>query len=121
MVIEPQFGEANIFKDGVAVVYDENKSGLLDKSGKIVWVDATIVEAAGSYISDFFCSVTPFSEGFALIYKDSKYGYIDTTGEVVIKPQFYYASPFEDGLAPVDIDGKIAYINKTGKIVWKEK
>ena len=118
-VIEPQFDEAEDFKEGLAVVKVpvkvddkvESKFGFIDKTGKMV-------------IEPRFSEARSFSEGLAVVTINSmdKDGYIDKTGKVVIAPQFDVAHPFSDGLAKILVHGekfidKAGFIDKSGKIV----
>jgi len=93
------------FSDGLAWVSKGDKSGFIDKTGKVV-------------IQIIYDGVKDFSEGLAAVSKNYKWGYIDKTGKVVVPLEYDYgASPFREGLARVSKDGKYGYIDKTGKVV----
>lgn len=88
---------------------EDNKSGFVDKTGKIV-------------ITPQFLFAARFKEGLCSIQqvvndKDTLFGFIDKKGKIVINPQFEWAGSFADSLAMIRIDEKYGYINKKGKIV----
>lgn len=144
MVINPQFEEAYVFSDGLALVCnEEGKYGFIDKKGKFVmnceFVSATGFSEGLAFVvregetptcittsgkEKFKCSndvdrVSSFKDGLACFENtDGKYGYMNTKGEVVINPQFNQAYDFSEGMATVsNSDGKYGYINKKGEIV----
>ncbi|MCL2815240.1 MAG: WG repeat-containing protein [Oscillospiraceae bacterium] len=133
------------FSEGLAIVWQNNKSGFIDKTGKLVVpcvydkAESFIggiarVEIGGkcNYIGESgkflitveYDEVGDFSDGMAWIRKGEKYGYIDKTGELVI-PMIYdfynnewmNVCDFAEGLAAVSIEGKCGFIDKTGELV----
>ncbi len=147
VVIEPQYGNASSFREGLAVVDTEiGKSFVIDKSGKIVISNYGVTlqgfseglipffqldDKSGESLHGFldkngvvvikprFQDAENFSEGLAVVEFRGKYGFIDLSGNFVIKPQFDSAGSFYYGLAGVWIDGKLGYIDKTGNYIWK--
>ena len=143
MVINPQFYEAYIFSDGLALVKDkEGKYGYIDKKGKMVinneFKGATGFSEGLAFVvregevpvcintsgkEMFRCEgnvdcVFSFSEGLALFSnKEEKVGYMNRKGEFVINPQFKKASKFHEGLAAVYNGDKWGFVNKKGEIV----
>lgn len=128
LVIEPQFEDAQDFREGLAPVKvhsdettwcprDESGSrkgftmkwGFIDKSGKLV-------------ITPQYESVSPFSEGLAAITMCDESFYIDKSGRKIVLGNFRYASSFVGGVARVDMATKSGwswgYIDKTGKMIW---
>lgn len=117
VVIEPLFGYAKNFSEGLAVVTLNHKWGFIDKSGNIV-------------ISPQYVYADDFSEGLAPVCindpsgngQQRLCGYIDKSGKMVIPMQFRVAYKFHDGLALVavgDINNRQwGYIDQTGKYVW---
>jgi hypothetical protein len=116
-VIQPQFGYATEFSNGVAMVqYGYGRAALIDKTGRVQRRLAEYNQAG------------PVSEGRIAVYQGellddaSSWGYIDASGTRVIPPQFHFAWEFEGGLARVEEkNGKLAYIDLLGNYVWQEK
>lgn len=98
LVVEPKFGWAFDFSEGLAAVLDGDwnagKFGYIDTTGRFV-------------IEPQFGEARQFHDGLAAVRvgarKRDKWGYIDTTGRFVIKPRFADAGDFSDRLAPVAI------------------
>ncbi len=86
------------------------KSGFIDKTGKIV-------------IEPAFDLVSEFSEGLCGVMvvddmENERWGFIDKTGKVVVKPFYsFIRDGFKEGLAPVKFNGRWGVIIKTGKLV----
>lgn len=73
IVIQPQFGEAGDFYEGLAKVNKNMKWGFIDKTGKIV-------------IPLKYYAVDNFSEGLAAVCNEKwQWGFIDKTGKLVWK------------------------------------
>ena len=137
-VLEPRFGSASFFSEGVAWVKMGSKYGFIDHSGK--WIAEPVFESVAFISEGFVCIkmagkwgyidragkwlVEPrfdtcgsFTEGLAFAGGGSKFGYIDTSGKWAIEPRFEGVSSFSEGLASVMLNGKYGYINRSGKIV----
>jgi hypothetical protein len=112
--IQPQFGEAGTFSEGLAAVsvMDDGvqKWGYIDTSGTIV-------------VQPQFGYAEGFSEGMAAVGEvdhggnPESCGYIDTYGALVIPMQYDGAGPFHDGLGLVYNDQRQFFIDKTGAAV----
>ncbi|MBP1673035.1 MAG: hypothetical protein H6Q25_850 [Bacteroidetes bacterium] len=141
-VINPQFKDADFFRDGLAkVTGPDGKVGFIDEKGKYKiatqYKDATpfsdglafvvndggyptCIDKSGKTIFTLKQAkhVTSFKEDLAIfVTKDMKFGYVDKTGKVIINAQFDQASYFCEGLAAVKIKDKCGFIDKKGKIV----
>ncbi len=115
IVIEPRWGGANNFSEGLAVVatYEGGyKQGYIDTTGKVL-------------VEPQFAMAREFSEGLAAVgfgefglhnSGEHKTGFIDKTGKIVIEPKYRDARSFSEGLAVVSENGKYGYIDKTGKL-----
>lgn len=149
-IINPQYGKAYVFSDGLARVKDfsNDNYGFIDKEGN------TIIEPKFLSASDFVNGVSVvsvedskvfiinkkgeniatldsvsisygFSEKLAAVkIKNSKWGYVNTSGELVVKPKYLEAGSFKEGLSKVRIDSSellYAFINKKGKIIIQPK
>ncbi|MBS1573149.1 MAG: WG repeat-containing protein [Bacteroidetes bacterium] len=124
-VINPQFTIAQLFKEDLAIVANEDSLlGYIDKKGNYVIKPSfiyatnfndglafttrsnghiTCIDKKGKVkftLTDVE-SASEFSENFAVVSVAGKYGYIDNTGKYIIKPQFDYAANFNEGLAKV--------------------
>jgi hypothetical protein len=144
--IEPRFGDADSFSEGLARVcvgrcagnaipVEESERplwGYVDKSGRVV-------------IAARYCAAGNFSEGLAAVKVGKKSGFIDTSGALVIRPRYEWAMSFKGGLALVAVGetkyywpykgitvlgiglkGRHGYIDRTGefvsrKMTWKGK
>jgi hypothetical protein len=104
IVIAPQFEQADVFSDGLAIIRIGGRDGYVGTDGRIV-------------IPVQFARATRFSEGLAAVAHDRAYGYIDRTGATVLAYQFDAAYPFHDGLARVRVDGNDGFIDRTGRFV----
>ena len=89
VVIEPQFGQAHSFSEGLAVV---RTGGLI--SGKWGYLNA----AGEVVIEPQLDMAHSFSEGLATVRigdgTNRKWGYLNAAGEIVIEPQFDSAGRF---------------------------
>jgi hypothetical protein len=131
VVINPQFNDACVFRNGLALVLtssQEPKYGFVDKDGKIIinpiYKDATVfsddlawvVQSKGAPVSinkkgeiistqSNAYSVKIYSEGLAAFCvkekDDYKWGFVDKTGKVVINPQFAMVNNFSGGRCAV--------------------
>lgn len=143
IVINPQFADATVFRDGVALVSnsgDHPKWGYIDENGKYLinptYKDATIFSEGLAWVVAENSApkainlkgeikitlldalkVRAFKEGLAAFsVADSggeKWGYVNTDGTIKINPQFFLASDFSDGKAGVK--------NKEGKCGFIDK
>ena len=102
-IIEPQFGFADKFSEGLAAVKVAKKWGYIRPDG--TWA-----------IKPQFDDVNAFSQGLASVKVDGKYGYIRPDGTWAIEPQFDYANDFSEGLAVVEVDEKYGFIRPDGTL-----
>lgn len=115
-----------MFNDGLAVVKENGKYGVIDKNGDIV------VPLLSRYISPYNEGMAPSSEESIISTKlnsqndlyilrsksNSKIGFVDKSGELVISMQYDYVCNFSEGLAAVGKkDGKFGYIDTKGNTV----
>lgn len=141
-VINPQFGWAEEFHEGLSCVHigalglPDGKHGYINHDGEFIiqpqfhrgesfseglasveigdkW--GYIDKTGQTTIPIQFDKAYPFSEGLARIQIDKKWGFIDKTGRIIINPTFDYAHDFHEGLAYVEIGEKSGYINKSGQ------
>jgi hypothetical protein len=84
---EPQVFE---FREGVAVVSDGEKCGVIDTSGRWVFVER-------------YDHIDSFNDGISIVHKDSAVGFLRRDGNWLIRPQFQSARPFSEGMAAVSL------------------
>lgn len=143
IVINPQFAEANLFKDGMALIKTSGKEsqyGYIDTKGTYIinpqYLYATDFEDGialtvktneypkginpkGEVVFEIknAQSVKNFSEGLAAYSIESvegvKWGFIDNKGTTIITPQFFDVGKYSDG--------KCAVCNKDGKWGYIDK
>jgi len=103
------FVEKNEFRDGLAMVRDDDQFGYIDETGSAV-IDFKYKEAR------------PFSERLAAVKISDKWGFINSDETVKISPQFISAGDFGNGLAPVRKSSNLfGYVDNTGKVVISEQ
>jgi len=118
--IQPQFGTANEFSEGLALVSYSKFTTVMEYDRKMRF---GYIDAGGSFvIKPQFGFGGQFSEGLAAVQVDGKWGYIDRTGAFVVEPQFINAWKFIDGRATVELGDLNQFcINKDGKRVVSDK
>ncbi len=109
VIVEPQFDSAKAFSEGMSLIGIGDKSGYINRSGKIV------IELRSDWMP------RDFSEGLAVVSVDEEYIFIDKQGEVAFPERFAYADGFSEGLAFVKVDGKRGYIDRTGQMIIKPR
>jgi hypothetical protein len=95
--------EVGDFAGGYARIYDGERWGYIDGTGKIV-------------INPQFDRAGDFRNARAPVRIGDKWGYIDALGKYRINPQFNDAWAFSEGLARVDVDGRIGFVDINGKM-----
>ncbi len=98
------YGHISGFSEGVAIVEDCGKYGIIDGKGE--WV-----------VRPTFDEARNFSEGLARVKLGGKLGYIDGKGSWIVRPTFEEAWHFYGGLAAVKLDGKWGFIDRKGEWV----
>lgn len=145
IVINPQFGEADLFRDGLALVRSggsDPKYGFIDEDGKYaimaIYVEATsfsdglawvvaddaspsAIDKTGKTILNLEQAqrVKIFTDGLAgfMDKTERKWGFINKKGEVVIHPQYSDVRHFAEGKCAVRNDkGKWGYIDTEGTL-----
>ena len=113
IAIEPQFGAALAFSNGLAPAMDlkNGKWGYIDKSAKFV-------------IPAKFDIAYPFAEGMGVVRLAGNYGAVDRSGNITVPTSFAGMSQFTDGAAAALINqavggGMVAtalgFVDKEGK------
>lgn len=104
-IIEPQFGMAGHFSEGLAPVRINDLWGVIDENANFV-------------VEPQYEMIYEFSEGLAAFRIDGKYGFIDTVGRRTIDARFDdYGWHFDQGQACVGIDCLYGILDRLGKFV----
>ena len=108
-IIQPKYGFARPFSEGLAIVKLNGKQFFIDKNGNKVLEPECDNCISGKYFSDGLIKIT-------INHKD---GYMNKSGEIVIKPKYQFAQEFSEELARVssysDFDNSVYIIDKEGK------
>jgi hypothetical protein len=129
IAIEPRFGTAGDFSEGLAPV-TMTKDGLYAITRELVgqWNPDPdfpeppprwgFIDKKGEVAIPFlYEKAGHFSEGLAPVMMNGRWGYIDHQGRMVIGAGFQYAQEFKNGIAEVVIGDKIVYLDKQGRIL----
>jgi hypothetical protein len=141
VIVEGIYVAAKPFRNGVAIVCkEENKCGLIDKTGKEVvpfkyhtinafsegLADVRLsetgkfgyIDVTGKMVTDFkYDFAGDITEGMGLVEVNKKFGYIDRSGKEVIPMKFTGGRFFHEGLAVVEAEGKKGFIDKSGTLM----
>ena len=101
-----KYDSAGSFKDGLAVVYLEDRGcGFINNVGEEV-------------ISPKFEQAGNFSEGLAIVQVKGSWGFIDKIGGLVIKPKYDWCCGFSEGVAVVMKSNEVLLIDGTGQTIF---
>lgn len=146
IIINPQFANATIFRNGLALVQtsgDKPLWGYINEEGKFAiiakYLSATVFNEEMAWVVSENTApscidtkgevkftltnaeeVKNFSGGLAGFKEvnDEKWGFIDKEGKIKINAQFSDIGSFVNGLCPVSNNfGKWGYINQEGKLI----
>ena len=107
--IKPKFKVASEFTDGVAVVSEGDKYGVIDSNGETIF----------DYKYD---SIDNFNDGYAIAKRDDDYYVLDINGnENKINADIDYCEGFNEGRAIFTKDNKKGVIDNEGNVIVKPK
>ena len=113
MVIPAKFDEAWNFCAGRALVRENGRFGVIDKTGSYVlaaqYEDVCIADA--QYAQQIFCT------GLAVIKKDGKWGAVNAAGALIVPAEWDALRAFAGGYAPAMKAGKWGLVDTLGKTV----
>lgn len=147
IIVNPRFESMMDFHNGYAMVYENNKWGLIDRNGKYAcppeygdirgpFADGRIWTLKGKYLlrdtENHIICPTPFDRVYGIVGDlsivsiNKKFGVIDSDGNFVIKPEFKDIFEFEGlkdmfRISTVDRysrNGKYGAVDLKGKIVF---
>lgn len=105
MTISPQLIYATDFKEGLAVVANEDGNlQYINRHGRV-------------QIRPIFFQADEFSEGLAAIEANDLWGYMGTSGDPIFPNRYQKAGHFIHGLAPVVENGEFKYSDVNGNHV----
>jgi hypothetical protein len=96
VLIEPQYDQAAIFSEGLALVMKGDKYGFIDKGNKLV-------------VPFDYTSATDFENGRSVVELDGKFGMIDRSGKRVFPVDFKDLGTLSDGLVYGQKDSLYGY------------
>lgn len=112
-VIKPSFESVEDFCDGYALVQNNLKTGIIDKTGKLV---------VPCIYDILFNELYP--GGIAKVMKDDKAGLIDVKGNVILPFKYdgiYLGKEGLNGLISIKTGNKYGWADKSGKVVIQER
>lgn len=122
------------FRCGVAVVCTGKRTGIVDRTGRVIdcpfdWLEqfSEGLSAVYVYNKSLYADSDPKK---AFEWRQRKCGFVNTSGKLVIPLEYTAAEPFSEGLAPVNVGGsdamctglsggKWGYINAKGEMAIK--
>ncbi len=141
LVSNQWFDAVDYFKNGFAMVYDDEKCNFIDTEGNLLsdiwfdWADYFIdgvarVQLHGKYnfintegnllYSQWFDRVDYFIDGVTRVQSHGKYNFIDPEGNTLSDQWFDVAYDFYDGFAMVELNGKFNFIDSEGNMLSEQ-
>lgn len=94
--------DARDFSEGFAVVAEDGKYGLIDRTGTVV-------------IAPSYEQLDDVSQGRCAFMQNNRWGYLDAEGKQMIDARYTKADPFAGGMARVEDETGVSYINLAGQ------
>jgi hypothetical protein len=101
IALEKSRARTRIFRNGVAGVQIDGRSGFIDNAGNFV-------------VRPEYQDLKSFSEGYAPVRQNEKWGMIDSDGKLVVDCRFDELGELNGGLAFAKADGKAGFVSPTG-------
>jgi hypothetical protein len=110
-VIAPQYEDAAPFSEGLAAVKRDGRTGLVDRTGRVV--------VPFRYDRAAWALTLHGDRGIAWLGEPDVAGYVDRTGAMVIPARYEHAQPFTEGLALVQeaLSDGVSFIDRDGRVV----
>ncbi len=106
VVLRMECRDMSILHDGMLKILIDGKSGIVDRTGRV------IVPCEYDYIDDI-----SYRRGFLRAEKDGKHGIIDKKRRVVIPFEYEMCGDLVRNRAIVGLGGKYGFVNRRGKVV----
>ena len=136
-LINPQYDDASFFYDGLAVVEQNGKQGLINKKNQLVsgfvfdeietdtelfvvtaGDKSGIIDRNGDFVFDLlYQDISILDEGFICAQKDSLYAFYDRSGVQLTSEIYDFVLNFKYGVCPVSIQGKRGLLNKDLRLI----
>jgi hypothetical protein len=115
LVITPKYDWVYFFSKGLAFVILNDKEGLIDKTGREVFMTT-------KYSINYYCdedhALHYFREDVLGVKLNGKYGFVDIIGREVVPVKYdSLAHSFTEGVCCAELNGKWGFIDKNGKEV----
>ncbi|MBK9192654.1 MAG: WG repeat-containing protein [Crocinitomicaceae bacterium] len=116
-VIKNQFDLAGEFYHGLAPVIKKGKSGLIDTTGKMIYVFEGYELAKWYNELGGYDELYKMDEGMYLVTdKSEKYGYVNSKNELIVPIEYKWGSQFSEGKAVIEKDRKFGFIDSIGNL-----
>ena len=115
--IKPKYQEAELFRNGLAIVKIDNKYGIIDKTGTYI-VEPQFDE------DNFIRGIDRIDSQDRIfkVFKNGRYGFIDRYGHYIIKPKFpstRIRGVVDDTIEIIGDNDKFGFIDINGNIIAK--
>ena len=142
VIVGTQYSFAESFVNGVGIVQKDNKTGAINKSGKILlecdfdeinFLENTnkqilqvynhnqkygLIDTLGNVTVNLrYDEIGKYSEERLTVMRNNKWGFVDEKGNEVISCKYKKVSDFNEGLAAAKLGTKWGFINKQGDVV----
>ena len=107
IIIKPMYDSVNVFVDGFAMVFKNQKCGFINNNNKVI-------------IPIEYNRANDFKDGIVLLAKGNYFGYLNNKGKKITDFKFSYASSFFNGFAAAStnlIEGEWGIIDSSGKTI----
>ena len=107
IIIKPMYDSVNVFVDGFAMVFKNQKCGFINNNNKVI-------------IPIEYNRANDFKDGIVLLAKGNYFGYLNNKGKKITDFKFSYASSFFNGFAAASVNffkGEWGIIDSSGKKV----
>lgn len=136
-LIMPQYEANGFFYDGLAIIEQNGKMGIINKKNELVAdfifddIDRDteffmvtsgemfgVIDRNGDFVFDtVYNDISILDEGYVAVQKDSLYAFYNTSGIRLTMELYDMVLNFEGGLCPVSINNKIGAVDKNLKLI----
>ena len=136
-LIMPQYEAGGFFHDGLAVIEQNGKMGIINKKNEMVTdfvfddIEADtdlfmvssgdmygVIDRNGDFLFDtVYNDISILDNGYISVQKDSLYAFYNTSGNRMTMALYDMVLNFEGGLCPVSINNKIGAVDENLKLI----